>query len=275
MTKMKSNQTIKIPRLKDTFTQEKKGEVFSFCYSYIRSNESRQENETGQDYLTFSESSSSFSFVLCDGVSQSFFGELAANILGDELLVWLNDQPLIMDKKFLSESLTTFLTQLTEKANSLVQSYVIGADTSAMLEEVLEEKRSMGSESMYICGRIDCESEDLPQGRMILSGTGDERIRIWNRKAEISRELGIETNIDQRWSTNRGIVRGEPSFVVKPLLNRKGKIIYKRILAYTDGFSLLDQETARLSTKKLDKMINESILLPENDDLSMIEIMIN
>jgi len=272
---MKLNQIIKISSLKDTFTQEKKGDAFSFRYSCIRSNESRQENETGQDYLTYSESPSSFSFALCDGVSQSFFGDIAANILGDELLLWVNDQPLTMDKELLSESLTTCLTKLTDKASKLVQDHSIGTNNAALIEAVLEEKRSLGSESMFVCGRIDRASEELPWGRMILSWMGDERIRIWSKRKEVSQELGIGSSVDQRWSTKQGIVGGEPSFVICPIANRRGKLLYNRILAYTDGFSLLDQETVRLSKDKLDKMINESIRLPENDDLSMIEVLIN
>ncbi len=269
---MKPNQIIKIPRLEDTFTQEKTGDTFSFRYSYARSSESRRENEPGQDYLTYAEQNRSFSFVLCDGVSQSFFGDIAAEILGDELLLWLNSHPLNADKEFLLGSLKTHLNKLTETASKFVQDHYIGTNTPAMIEEVLEEKRSLGSESMFMCGRIDGVSEELPRGRMILSWMGDGRIRIWNKKVEVTQELGLELNIDQRWSTKKGIVGGEPSLVISPILNRRGRFIYKRILAYTDGFGLLDQEKDRLSKNKLNEIINESLSMPENDDLSMIEI---
>ena len=269
---MKLDKNFQVFRLIDTYPQEFLGEFFSYRYAYIRSRDSRGENEPGQDYLTYSEKETTFSFALCDGVSQSFFGDIASKFLGDELLLWLNEQQAEMNITQIKKSLTFHLSKLTDNAKKAVKDHYIGTNTPAMLQAVLEEKRALGSESMFICGRIDLVSPEQPQGRIILAWMGDGNIRMWNKKGEETHKGKFEPDVNMRWSTNQGIVGGEPSLYVSPLSNQEEKSQIHRVLAYTDGFGLLDQEKERLSKQGLNEIINESLGLAENDDMSMIEI---
>jgi hypothetical protein len=269
---MQSDQYIKVPRSIDTYAQETIGDVFSFRYSYVRSQESVRENESGQDYLTYSDQGDSFLFALCDGVSQSFFGELAAQLLGNDLLTWLRELGGSVTEEDLHVSLTDRLSDLTGQASQIIQNHPIGMNTPAMIAEVLEEKRSMGSESMFLCGRIDWPREEIPEGRMLLSWMGDGRIRIWKKERELTSDLGEILNTNQRWSSRGGVVGDPPKIFLSPIRDNTQIPIYTRIQVYTDGFELMDGIDSRMNDEKLIDLIQEIQQLPESDDLSMIDI---
>lgn len=55
---------------------------FSIRCTYARSRETRQGDDMGQDYITYKVTDDSILFCVCDGVSQSFYGNLAAKYLG-------------------------------------------------------------------------------------------------------------------------------------------------------------------------------------------------
>src|SRR5690349_24469105 len=58
---------------------------------YNRSIDSIQANTIGQDYVVFRYGPTDLTFAVCDGVGQSFMGDLAARLLGDALVDWLWD----------------------------------------------------------------------------------------------------------------------------------------------------------------------------------------
>ena len=272
---MQETKIIKVSRIKDTYTQEISGKQLSVRYAYARSAESRLEEEPGQDYLTFTQHKHTMSFVVCDGVSQSFFGDLAAQVLGDGLLQWLTGQSSNLGKKQLTDSLTSHLSALTGPGSQIVEEYGIDKNIPVMLESVLEEKRTMGSESMYLCGRIDLPGKEFPRGRVLFSWMGDGRLRIWNRKKELTKNLEIRQETGKRWSTRKGLVGDGPGFFLGPLVSPTRKYHYRRFLAYTDGLTLLDEENPPISSKKFNQLIDQSLDLPENDDLTMIEVSIS
>src|SRR5688500_8353015 len=107
------NPTI-VAQGRETAVQVVRGRTFSYRYAYARSADSRAANDPGQDYLTFQEEGNSFAFVLCDGVSQSFYGEIAARVLGDGLVAWLmRDLPPSLDGADMRASLVARLSLLT------------------------------------------------------------------------------------------------------------------------------------------------------------------
>jgi len=68
-----------------TLSQERETQVtaqqrraFGYRYAYSRSADSRVHQDQGEDYLAIHENSRRLVFALCDGVSQSFYGNLAA-----------------------------------------------------------------------------------------------------------------------------------------------------------------------------------------------------
>ena len=54
-------------------------------YLFNRSSDSYINNVDGQDYFIFHDGEDKLCFVLCDGVGQSYCGQLAAKFLGDYL----------------------------------------------------------------------------------------------------------------------------------------------------------------------------------------------
>ena len=88
------------------------GERFSYRFAFDRSADSIKANEPGQDYIAIIAADDRIAFVLCDGVSQSFYGDLAARILGDQLVTWLweNGTNHIQNQSLLTAYLSQFLT---------------------------------------------------------------------------------------------------------------------------------------------------------------------
>ena len=58
-------------------------------FAYSRSSDSMASQIEGQDYLCFRHNDQKLVFIIADGVGSSFCGNLAARILGDNLLDWL------------------------------------------------------------------------------------------------------------------------------------------------------------------------------------------
>ena len=63
--------------------------VGTALYLYNRSIDSVQANTIGQDFLVYRFGPTDLSFAVCDGVGQSFMGDLAAQLLGEHLVDWL------------------------------------------------------------------------------------------------------------------------------------------------------------------------------------------
>ena len=62
---------------------------FKIRYAYARSRDCQDSNENGQDYLVWRAESYRAAFALCDGVGQSFFGGIGAQIIGEAIIDWL------------------------------------------------------------------------------------------------------------------------------------------------------------------------------------------
>src|SRR5207248_124359 len=121
--------------------------AFSWRYAYARAAETRKFDAPGEDYLTFRYSEGTFVFALCDGVSQSFYGGLAAHFLGDGLMGWLwQNLPGDLDVESVRATFTDHLNMLATRSRSLIADHPLPGDIPDMVRDVLEEKRTMGSE---------------------------------------------------------------------------------------------------------------------------------
>ena len=245
---------------------------YAYRYAYARSADSRASNETGQDYLAFHPSETDFTFVLCDGVSQSFFGDLAAKLLGDALLEWLEKLPAGMEFASVQESLSALLSDLTQSATEWVQNQPLPPDISTMLKGVLEQKRAHGSETTFACGRIDLPNTLATDGRLLLTWMGDSRLRFWGQQGERSAELGDSFHTAERWSTRRGPVNGEAHIAILPLVDKSGHQVVRRLITYSDGLASLDAWDNPPSNAALENLIEQAQLSATSDDISLIEI---
>ena len=245
-------------------------QAFAYRMAYARSSDTRVANDVGQDYLVVLESEQMFVFALCDGVSQSFFGDLAARYLGDALVEWLsNELPPTMDIETCRRALTDHLQSLIGPATEEVQHFPLPTDIPPMLRDVLEEKRSLGSESTFVCGRIDWPSDNFPTGRVVLAWMGDSRLRVWSDDDQ-GVDLGGVFDTAQRWSTRRGLVGGELNAYIAPLKSAGHSI--KRLMAYSDGLVSMDRWERDPSNYAVQEMITRAGESATSDDISFLEV---
>lgn len=245
------------------------GDRFSYRYAFAPSADSQKEAEPSQDYLTFVEFRNGVVFAACDGVSQSFFGDLAAQFLGDSLTTWLIETaPPTIDSEILTVSLQTALQDLTTAGTNLVAARPI-PNEPLLLREVLLEKQVRGSETMFACGRLDWPGSEFPEGRILLAWMGDMRLHLWRANGLV--ELGGVHETNQRWSTAKGPVGGSVNLYCRPLELRGNAVT--RLIVYSDGLSILDEtvDQERLD-RSLQRMIDQTGMAPDSDDVTYFEL---
>lgn len=255
-------QWVSVPQDRETSVAHIEMQSMTLRYAYARSADSIKNADVGQDYLTFVYSPARVAFVLCDGVSQSFYGDLAARLLGTHLLAELSVWE--VNKETFAEQVQSLLAQLRETAEAATDSYQLEENAPAVLKNVLEKKRLLGSETTFVAGVADFGSNVL-----CLCWAGDSRLRIWNSKEEISNRLlpREEFKTKERWSTKKGLV-GTLHFRAFDL-----REIW-RLAVYSDGLSRLDGLAQRMpSDNGLNRMIEEARAEANSDDVSFFELL--
>lgn len=248
-------QTIELP----ISTSYRQG--YGYRFMFARSAESQANGDPGQDFLAYREEGSRLAVVLCDGVSQSFYGDLAARFLGKRLLDWLWAlEP--GDEEALRMQLLNFLAGLVPEAAREVAAVQLPASLPQMLVQVLEEKRALGSETMFTAALFD-----RAYGRVVLASLGDMRTRVWSATGrEITVSLGEKHDSSQRWSTLMG-PKGQPRVKILDL-----RAISSLVL-YSDGLASMDDSSVNtISNAILSRAIQQTFLDPKSDDISFFEI---
>ncbi len=263
---------LQIAQDRETPVQVDHSGAFSWRYAYARSADSREAGDRGQDYLALRCEAGTLAFALCDGVGQSFFGDLAARFLGEALVNWLwSDLPRGAQARDLRRTLDAFLYALIPEATALVGSQAIPERAPSLLKEVLEQKRVLGSEATFACGRIDLPGPEFERGRVVLAWMGDSRLRAWAGAEEITADLGDSFQTAQRWSSRAGPVGGQPSVSVTPVI-RESLPALSRLLAYSDGLVELDRLGHPPSGFALADMLARSGEAAASDDCSYLEV---
>lgn len=260
-----SPEPVRIPNDRELPLHEATAGPFAWRFAYARASERRTTQKVGQDYLTVRVADDRFAFALCDGVGQSYFGDLAAQLLGDALLGWLWAAPSgVATADDLGDTLTNWLTDLTEAGTAAVAAHESTSTLAPLVAQVLERKRADGSAATMTGGRI--ELTDKGRIRLLMVALGDSRLRVWVEGTEITVH-SAESQVGHGWSTRRGIVGGPPSL---SLFNSQLKAV--RILAYTDGLMALDPVLDQISSADLQQMIEESQSDPASDDIAVLDV---
>ena len=269
------NKKIVIPQEEDTFPTNINMANYAYRYAYIRSTDSRTYEDPGQDYLVFVPEEQSFTFALCDGVSQSFFGNLGAQFLGEKLVQWLLSNELVFERGRLQASLSNYLVDLTRESEQRIEQYVLPESVPSMLKDVLEKKRGHGSESTFVCGRIDFPSSDFLNGRVFFAWMGDSRLRFWRDNIESTDELVGEFNTRQRWSTKKGPIGGDPNVFISDLGKIQDNSCITKVLTYSDGIAGIDDKESYVPQRMLIDIMTRAMESPTSDDISYLEIYLN
>lgn len=252
-------KTITLPQTQDSPITREEYPNFLFRYGYARSQDSLESAEAGQDFLSINVSDSNLAFSLCDGVSESFMGDIAARIVGETLLSWFTKLDTdAADSIRVKKELETLLNNITKAAQIRVNNYELPENVPAMLREVLAEKQKAGSESMFCAGIIDTDAQ-----KSIFAWMGDIRLRIWDDSGEQTDYLLHGFDKKERWSTRLGLV-GELHTLELPLNS------IQRILVYTDGLSNADSNLdITVDDRTLTRYVTEA---ERRDDIALLDI---
>lgn len=263
------NQRIQISQQSETEIRQVSRSVWEYEYGYSRSAESRNAGDSGQDYITFLEGEGYMLFVICDGISQSYFGEWAAKFLGDHLMDWLQNLNIgDWDEALLQRSLDRYLTNITVIATESLKLHQIPPHIHGMLRDVLSAKKDKGSGAVYGCGRIDLPNDDFPEGRLVLAWQGDIRLRLWSDQMEVTAKLGDRFHTFHQWNSAKGPVGGMP-YVYCDSLRIGGT--RGALLLYSDGLNALDP-IEHISKDLLLLLLKAEAEEASSDDLSVFHL---
>ncbi|MCC7207940.1 MAG: hypothetical protein IT323_11580 [Anaerolineae bacterium] len=219
---------------------------------YARSRDAARADAPGQDFIAYAHDKSRLVFAVCDGVSQSFFGDLAARFLGMKLVERLAECGL--------EDLEAALLRWTTSATALVAAQPLSASLPPMVRNALESKRASGSETMFVAGVVDLERGELQACWM-----GDMRLRLWDLAGQEVAIPGAAWETRERWSSRIGPKNGAPRQVNMPLDG------IGHITAHSDGFSDPRGPISRFAPDELDALIRTLALA---DDVSLLDVML-
>jgi hypothetical protein len=243
---------------------------FAIRYLYSRSSESQNANVVGQDTLKFRYSDNKIVFALCDGVGQSFNGQLASQFIGNRLVNWLWDFPEteFLERKVFSTKIQEYLNRLTKDATNIVEEYSIPDNSPKVVKNVLEEMRFLGSETTFVCGCIILPNSYFPNGGIAISWLGDTEFRLWNKNGELI-NLSIEFISGEHWSTSEGLRKKIPHIWIDDLAN------IERLAVFSDGLLPIKDIIEQIEDEKIINYNVQAIAKSgESDDLCFLEIKI-
>jgi hypothetical protein len=166
----------------------------------------------------------------------------------------------------LQKELDGYLRSLTGPASDAVLAHPLPPGVGGLFREVLEEKRNRGSETTFVCGRVDLPGGTFRQGRLVLAWMGDSRLRLWSGSKEKTSVLGGDFRTSERWSTLRGPVGGDPHVVCGALQG------IDRLLAYTDGIGELDGCASVPDDRELQSLIEAASSKASSDDMALLDL---
>src|SRR5688572_21522049 len=237
-------------------------------YAYSRSSDSMNSQIEGQDYLCFKHNDQRLVFAVCDGVGSSFCGNLAARILGDNLLDWLwsLDVAYLGGASALNEAAMSYLNRIQKQAQLEVNEYQIPTEISGLIRQALEAQRTYGSEAIFAACRIDHPSAMMPEGLVSVMWMGDTQIHVLDEDGR-SFDIGGEWSNGNPWSTVQG-TKGRMSTWMHDLED------VGRVLAFTDGLNAHAAELFDFGDSKLDREIHAGAKLPTSDDVAFVDVVV-
>ncbi len=237
---------------------------FFFRFGQDRSRDSQKSDQPGQDCISVRWTATRLAATLCDGVSQSFFGELAAAELSNKLSQFLLALPNESDPNLLHDTIRDYLDTLSSTFSQTVEGYSLEHVEPAFLRTVLEKKRYLGSEAVFSAVLLDKRTD-----RVLFVWAGDCRLRLWLRGEEVTRELlSTETFITQeRWSSSKGVI-GNLHLALYPFSS------FDTIISYSDGLALIDEKPNIFQENNvaIEHYISQTKSLASSDDVSFLQI---
>jgi len=247
----------KLPQLKDTPLTTLRTPLGTALYLYARSGDSVASDTVGQDYVTFRYGPRDLVFAVCDGVGQSFMGDLAARIVGDGLVDWLWEAERPADPEAFSEAVSAALNAMVGRGSQEVAAFELPAHLPPILVQALENQRAYGSESMFVAGRLHLDEADSWIG---LCWLGDSPVAAIDIDGELV-DLGPKGHTSERWNSGSGVKGPVHTWV-------GGAANVARVAGYTDGLAVNDVPT----DETLVGLMAHWQTSPPGDDASLFDI---
>jgi hypothetical protein len=169
------------------------GRAIQLSLGYRRSIDFDERNDPGQDFAVVHAEGNYAVGVLSDGVSQSFFGEIAARCVAEGLADFLLQRP---DDPPTAEAMAEHLEGLAARAKLDVDRRELPGDIPELQRAALERIRAGGSQSVFAAFVFDVGRETVN-----LYHVGDAGIVLHNHT---SGEQGVPEPADAkgRWGTH-------------------------------------------------------------------------
>lgn len=240
----------------EVFPLQIKKERCSVRLAYARNLSSRESGGYGEDFLTLSETEQHSVFVLCDGTSGSFKGDIGAKVLGKELNLALSASPVSSIEEFMRVVHDTI-----SKASTVATAEIEKVDLSFYknLQQIYSHKREKyGTQSTLALVVLNWELDVIYAAQL-----GDSILKILNRNQE--NIIPAISQKKQYWSSVQHIT-SEPKFFEVPLSS------ISTIIIHSDGIvdpNKLDQPPLhQLDNLELYNFIQQL----GHDDISYLEI---
>ncbi len=251
----------------DTLTRVQINSHMSVRLLSVRCSEAQTQSLLNQDYASIvsSDNGDSLSFCVCDGVGSSYKGDFAARYLTTQLLTWLQELTEVpRDIETFTNTLHGLLDLWAYDARLKLKKMLIPPETPSLAREVMEEMRdTYGSETVFLCGRIDSSHSSQPaQAVFCWMGNVSARLTTSLYKEVV---LGHTSDKSGRWSTVQGR-RGDVGVWHASLP------VLERLVVHTDGLDAVSKNLALLNDDQWYAQTQRLLSLPANDDMTALEI---
>lgn len=249
---------IQLPQDNETPLTPLRTPIGTALYFYVRSGDSVTASTVGQDYVAFRYGGADLAFAVCDGVGQSFMGDLAARIMGDGLVSWLwslNERP--RDADAFSQAVKEALNAMTATSAKEIADYQLPSSLPPILVAALENQRKYGSEAMFVAGRLAMGGSDP---WISLCWLGDAPVAAIDIDGKLV-DLGPHGHTSERWNATTG-VKGEVHTWVGSAEH------VARVAGYTDGLALSHVPT----DADLAQLMETWQTNPPGDDASLFDV---
>lgn len=259
----------------DTFMQQPIGQTVTARLLSYRCSEAQIRALPCQDYarIASNREGTSLCFCVCDGVGNSFRGNIAARSLAVYLVDWLQQLAGIPRRPSrLLKELQLQFDQWAREIQGEIQQMEMPDEIPALVREVLEELRgTYGSETVFLCGRIDSREvssspfrSQSPQVWALFMWMGNVIAKVCASSGK-SIALGDTQNDYHRWSTARG-----QHGLVKARIFASDSLV--RLIVYTDGLEGIEGKLMALSDDELQIEARHLLTLPVNDDVTVLDL---
>lgn len=239
---------------------------------FDKSKDASKNGEPAEDYIKIKYKSTQVVFALCDGVSKSFLGHIGSKYLGDYLVEWLDsihdssDNEEMDLKDGLISELTDYLNKKKKEVTEELKKEELDSSNELVFKVLTKRREEAGTQSNFVCGRLDAPTENYPLGRLFLFWLGDAELRVWvDDETDINQALGQERR-KEAWTSLDGVVG-----TIEGYIGNLESI--NCVMAYSDGLNQYrDDLLPSISQGKLWQYVLDIQKSPFSDDISFVQI---